>query len=237
MNFEKFKTKFHYSWWGSIKKFIESEECNKIYKFLKERSEQGAILCPLSMNTYRTFQITSLNDLKCVIIGDAPYNIIDNDTPTASGIYLGSNTAIQNDLRWFYTGIEKELFNGLNLNYIQDSNIEYLSNQGVLMLNSSLTSEKDMEHYDIWKPFIKYVLEEIIKTTGVPIIVIGEEAKKSISDLRFSKTNNIYFLPKITHNWNTQNIFSKVSQDIWESNKDTIMWLPFDIEDKNNLPF
>jgi len=236
MVFEKFKAYFHYSYWGIMKKFIESEECNKIYKFLKERNQEADVkICPLSFNTYKTFYLTPLNDVNCVILGNSPYTDIVNDEPIASGTLFGAFTRAQNDLKWFYQGIEKELFNGFNLHYIDDNyNVEYLTSQGVLLLNSSLTSDAKLSHNEIWKPFIEYVFENIIKTSGAPIIVLGEHAKNSIKNINLSKTNNVYYLEFPKYNWNTKDVFTNVSKDIWNNNKETICWLPYD---DNKTPF
>ena len=72
MQFEKFKDLFHESWHDKIRPFIESEECDDIYKFLKSESQRGKMIAPLSVNVYRCFLETSLDDLKLVILGMCP---------------------------------------------------------------------------------------------------------------------------------------------------------------------
>ena len=44
MQFEKFKNLFHESWHDKMRPFIESEECDDIYKFLKSESQRGKML-------------------------------------------------------------------------------------------------------------------------------------------------------------------------------------------------
>jgi hypothetical protein len=67
MNFEKFKRCFHESWHDKIRPFIESEECDNIYKFLKHESGRGKRIAPLSDNVYRCFLETPLDTLKVVM--------------------------------------------------------------------------------------------------------------------------------------------------------------------------
>jgi len=55
MQFEKFKNLFHESWHDKMIPFIESEECDNIYKFLKSESQRGKRIAPLSVNVYRCF--------------------------------------------------------------------------------------------------------------------------------------------------------------------------------------
>jgi uracil DNA glycosylase len=68
MEWEKFKSKFHESYHEIMKPFIESEECNEIYAFLKKESGRGASLAPQSMNTFRVFKEIPLNDIKCIFM-------------------------------------------------------------------------------------------------------------------------------------------------------------------------
>jgi len=58
MIWEKFKDQFHESWHAKMQSFIESEECDKIYAHLKERSKKGHKIAPLSSNTFRAFRET-----------------------------------------------------------------------------------------------------------------------------------------------------------------------------------
>ncbi len=231
MDWSKFKQHFDPSWHAKMKVFIESEECNNIYKFLKQQSQGGKKITPLSFNTYKTFQDTSLDDLLCVIIGDGPYSEFVEDSPVAMGTLFGATTRVQPDLLEFYTGIEKELFNGLNLDYVQDYDVSYLSKQGVLLLNSSLTTEKDVNnaHKDVWEPFIKFVLTHIIADTGVSIIFLGENAQQYRH--LCEKTNFCYSLdyPSVGNSWDTKGVFKYVSDNIWDSNNETIMWLNSDV--------
>ena len=231
MNWDNFKSHFHPSWHSKLKIFIESNECNDIYKFLKQEGQGGKKLAPLSINTYRTFKDTSLDDLLCVIIGDGPYSDFTEEGPIASGVLFGANTRVQTDLVEFYTGIENELFNGLNLDYVQDYNLEYLSKQGVLLLNSSLTTEKDVPnaHKDVWKPFITFLLKEVIGPTGVSILFLGENAQSYRSLVE--KTNFCYALdfPRMGDSWKTNGVFKYISDNIWDSNNETIMWLNSDV--------
>ena len=230
MKWETFKSKFHPSWHKKIQAFIESEECNNIYKFLKEESAKGKKLSPLSSNTYRTFTETSLDDLLCVIIGDGPYTEYGEDSPIATGVLFGAHTRTQIDLLEFYAGIEKELFNGLNLDYVQDFDMNYLSSQGVLLLNSSLTTEKDIPnaHVELWKPFITFLLKEIIGPTGVSVLFMGENAQQYRTLVE--KTNFCYSLelPKFGNTWDTKGVFKYIGDNIWDSNNESIMWLNTD---------
>lgn len=238
MKWELFKDHFDESWHAKMKPFIESEECDKIYEFLKKESKRGRQIAPSSSVTFRCFKETPLTNLKVVMIGMCPYHTFINGEPVADGLLMGcSNTnKLQPSLEKFYEGVENELHNGLNLKYEKLADVSYLASQGVLMFNAALTTEmnKAGSHIDIWEPFTKYVLEEIISDTGVPILFLGKDAA------RYKKyTNPFAWTFTLSHpasasykqtDWNTEGAFGKINKILKDNNNFEIMWL-------YNVPF
>ena len=233
MNWELFKDQFHESWHVKMQPFIESEACDDIYKYLKSESKRGKKIAPLSSNVYRCFKETSLNDLKVVMIGMCPYHTFKDGSPVADGLLMGcSNTGkLQPSLEKFYEGVEKELFGGLNLKYEKLADVSYLAKQGVLMFNAALTTEmnKAGSHIDIWEPFTKYVLEEIVTPAGVPTMFLGKDAS------RYEKyTSPFAWNFVLTHpasaaykqsEWDTEGKFGMVNKVLKDNNNYEIMWL------------
>lgn len=238
MVWEKFKEFFHESWHVKMQPFIESEACDNIYKHLKSESRRGKTIAPLSHNVYRCFKETSLDDLKVVIVGMAPYHTLLHGQIIADGLLMGcsSTKILQPSLKQYYGAIEKEFADGLSLTAFQDPDVRFLAEQGVLMLNASLTTEisKAGSHMELWEPFIKYVFEEILAVTGVPVIFLGKEAAK------FEK----YMPPfswhfEISHpasasyrnvQWDSEGVFKKVNKILKDVNGFEINWV-------NKLPF
>ena len=118
MNWNKFETFFHESWHSKMRFFIESEECDKIYEHLKKEAKRGKKIAPISSNVFRCFLETPLTKLKVVMVGMCPYHTERNGVPIADGLLMGCSTTgvLQPSLQNFYNGVEKELYNGLNLN-------------------------------------------------------------------------------------------------------------------------
>ena len=233
MNWELFKDHFHESWHYKMKPFIESEACDNIYKFLKSEVKRGKKLAPLSPSIYRCFKETTYDNLKVVIMGMCPYHTFKNGMPVADGLLMGCSVTdqLQPSLQQFYDGIERELYNGLTLNHFKPADVSFLAKQGVLMYNAALTTEmnKAGSHIDVWEPFTKYVLEEIITPTNVPIILLGKDAAK------FEKyTNPFSWIFKISHpasasykntDWDTEGVFGKVNRVLKDNNNFEIKWL------------
>ena len=233
MDFEKFKNCFHESWHSKMKPFIESNECDNIYKYLKSESQRGKKIAPLSQHVYRCFFETPLNDVKVVILGMCPYHTFKNDEPVADGLLMGCSVTKHNQptLDQFYNAIERELYNGLCIDAAKPADVRHLTAQGVLMMNAALTTEKDKagSHLSIWEPFTAYVFKEIISTLGVPVIYLGKEAAK------FEK----YAAPLTWHfpvshpasaayrkeDWSSEGAFKADKNIIKQSNDYEIDWL------------
>jgi len=236
MNWELFKDQFHPSWHGKIKPFIESEECNKIYKFLKKESGRGKKIAPLSSNVYRCFLETPYDEIRVIMVGLSPYHLYRNDRPIADGLLMGCSVTNypQPSLDQFYTAIENELYKGMNLYIIKNPDVSYLAHQGVLMLNAALTTEvnKAGSHLALWEPFMKYLFEKVVDTVGAPIIFLGKEAAKLE---RYTMPFNWIF--KISHpasasyqgiEWDSEGTFKTVNKILKERNNETIHWAQID---------
>ena len=237
MNWESFKHRFHPSWHARMKPFIESKECDDIYAFLKSEAKRGKKIAPSSDNVWRCFLETPMNEIKAVLVGMCPYHTFKNDVAVADGLLMGCSITeqVQPTLQQFYRGIEKDVYDGLNLNMNENPDVSFLAHQGVLMLNSALTTEKDKagSHIEIWQPFMKFLFENIINDLGVPIIFLGKDAA------RCKKYTGIFaHVFELSHpasasykgtDWDTEGTFKKVNKIIWENNGDTLVWLDCDV--------
>jgi uracil-DNA glycosylase len=233
MTWEKFKELFHESWHVKIRPFIESKECDDIYEFLKKESKRGKKIAPLSPNVYRCFKETPLDDVKVVMIGMCPYHTFIDGSPVADGLLMGCSVTgkLQPSLEKFYEGVEKDVYNGLNLHYIKKPDVSYLAKQGVLMLNAALTTEmnKAGSHIKLWEPFTKYLLEEVLAPTGVPYIFLGKDASVYERYLPpFSWSFTLSHPASASYkqsDWDTEGVFTRVNKILRDNNNFSIEWL------------
>ena len=91
MNFELFKDNFHPSWWPKIRKWVESEDCDKLYAFLKSESRRGIAIAPLSSLVYRAFLETPLDEVKVIILSFCPYHSFYQGSPVSDGLAFSSS--------------------------------------------------------------------------------------------------------------------------------------------------
>ena len=238
MLWDKFKEHFHESWHDVMRPFIESEQCDEIYAFLKSEGRRGKKIAPLSSNTYRCFKETPLDKMKVVLLGMCPYHTQLNGMPVADGLLMGCSITdkLQPSLDQFYNALEKDLYKGLNLKYKKNTDVKYLTEQGVLMLNAALTTEinKAGSHLKIWEPFIKHVFENAIAPSRVPVVFLGKEAskfKRYMPPLTWSfELSHPASASYKNTDWDSEGVFTKVNRVLKDENKLEIHWL-------DDLPF
>jgi len=98
-------------------------------------------------------------------------------------------------------------------------------------MNTAFTVEKDKpnSHMKLWHEFTQFLFKEVIGPTGVPVLFLGKEAGK-FSGL-IDKTNPVFLASHPVSasysgkNWDTNGVFKKLNDCIWDSNKETISWL------------
>lgn len=231
MQWEKFKDQFHESWHAKVRPFIESEQCDKIYEFLKKESKRGKKIAPLSSNVFRAFRETSLDNLKVVMMGMCPYHTSIGGEYVADGLLMGCSITgkLQPSLEQFYKAIERELYE--DVKHEKTPDVRYLANQGVLMLNAALTTEinKAGSHIALWEPFTRYLFENVLDTAGVPIIFLGKDAAKYERYVppftwSFTLSHPASASYKNT-DWDTEGVFGKVNKILKDNNNYKIWWL------------
>ena len=235
MKWENFQDKFHESWHRRIKPFIESQECDNIYDFLKKEGKggRGKKIAPLASNTFRCFLETPYEDVKVIMVGMCPYHNFREEIPVADGLLMGCSITkyVQPSLDKFYRGIEIDLYQGLNVNHTNNPDVTYLAKQGVLMLNAGLTVEigKPGSHNDVWEPFMKYLFQEVFDVIRVPVIFLGKEAakiKQYVDPFTWVfEVNHPASAAYSGSEWNPEGTFKKVNKILYDTNKDQIKWL------------
>lgn len=226
------------SWFNKLEPLFENGVMEEIYAKLKERGSKGVKIAPLSTDTFKAFEYTKFEDLKLVICGICPYHTFTKEgLPIADGVCMSSRhqSKPQPSLDKFYSEIER-VYEYENMKRLTD--LKYLAEQGILMLNAALTVEKDkaLSMNKLWEPFTKYLFEEVISITGVPVIFLGKESHKFSKFLAPMQWNFQLSHPaSAAYNhtdWNSEGVFNKIDRIIKDANRETIEWnidniLPF----------
>lgn len=159
--------------WEEIFQFA-APELRDIEKILN--SETRHIL-PLRENLFRAFELTRLEEVTVVIIGQDPYHDLYEGTPRADGLAFSNNRIIP---KTKLSSSLKTIFSELGFNS-PHGDLTRWAQQGVLLLNSALTVCQGApgSHKRIWLGFINKVINGICASTKKPIFLLfGKEAQR-----------------------------------------------------------
>lgn len=178
---DKFRAKFSIDWWPYMEPAMELLE--PIYEHLRERRAKHFKSFPVSDNTFRAFSETPYRSIRTVWMGQCPYHSIAGGQPIADGLCfsVGAGTEETPSLKVLYDAIEDDTEQLLLERPLQ---LDYLARQGILMLNSSLTTEQGVadKHKELWRPFMEYLCENVFDVfKGMPIIAFGSSANELLA--------------------------------------------------------
>jgi len=140
------------------------EEFHKPYMIMLGRTvayrRNISVVFPERQDMFKAYKKTQFSDVKVVIVGQDPYYTRD----VADGLAFSSALAtyLPPSLKEIYKAIEKDVHFGLFLD--QNPCLDYLAEQGVLLLNRVLTVENKAprSHYGIgWEQFTEETLKKL----------------------------------------------------------------------------
>ena len=176
--------KIHREWMSIFEKEFCKKYFQKIISEVKNCSSND-ILCPKKENIFKAFEKTNFTDLKIVILGQDPYHGKDQANGLAFAVNEDHKTPPS--LRNIFT----EIKNDLNYNSQTKKNLESWGNQGVLLLNSSLTVSLGSanSHSNLgWDLFTNNILKEIsLLKNKIVFIFWGNYAQKKEVLIDFKK--------------------------------------------------
>ena len=217
--------------WDVVDRYLFSNEFQDSLEYLVESVNNGRRFTPKVKHFFRAFKECIHDNTKVVIIGQDPYpNLIINNNV---GINAADGLAFSNSL----TGIEQssltKIFNELEKiypNYNRDTDLTRWANQGVLLLNTALSTQinKVGTHYHLWKSFVTKVIRYINDNMkDIVFIFMGKKAKD------FSVFVNQHTVLYCEHpaaaaynkrDWKCKNIFTETNNKLKKFNKDEIIW-------------
>lgn len=199
------KPLFEDTWFEHLKPFIDSKEFEKIIDFLKEEKKLGKLITPKDTDCFKAFKECGFNNVKVVIIGQDPYPNFINEKLEADGLAFSytkkdsEDKHVPKSLNVILREVQRDVYNNETeySNIDVDTNLSRWAKQGVLLLNSSLTTVvgNANAHKDLWVPFIDYVLDQLnLYNTGVIYLLWGKDAQKNKERI-YSSTNYILECP------------------------------------------
>ena len=166
--------------WNEILKRDNSvaNKNNEIFNFIISNAD-NSIIYPCINDIYKALNITSFENIKAVIIGQDPYH--GEGEANGLAFSLNKDVKITPSLRNIFKELESDL--GIKRT---NKDLSGWAKQGVLLLNTILTVEKDkpLSHKDLgWQAITDYIIKYISDNKeNVVFILWGNESQKK-SDL------------------------------------------------------
>ena len=161
-------------WDEKLKSVWESDGFKKFMHVIKKKYNESTCF-PEYSDIFNALKLTSYKDTKVVILGQDPYH--------GTGEAHGLSFSVQDGIRKppSLKNIFKELKDDLGIDEPESGNLTNWANEGVLLLNSVLTVEKDKaaSHKDIgWELFTDHIIKLLNeKETPIVFILWGNFAK------------------------------------------------------------
>lgn len=171
-------------WIESLSGYLNTDKFNNIISTIRNEKQRGFKIQPSTDRTFRALNLVKPNDVKVIMCAQDPYNSLWWDgSNIADGLAFscGLTKSPQPSLRNIHKGIKQTL--GSSTMEETDWDLEYLSRQGVLLINSSLTvrSNYPNSHKGLWDSFLDEVFFGVVNKLERPVvyILLGKEAQNS----------------------------------------------------------
>ena len=198
-------------YFGDWMKVLDRNETMKIMGWLRTVNKET--LCPNIKDVFKAFKLCPYNKCRVIFVGQDPYP----QRGVAQGVLFGnSSDTPENKLSPSLQIIKESVINfEIPHNFITfDPTLESWAKQGILMINSALTTEvgKIGVHMMKWRPFMIAFLKQMsMINPGIIYVLFGSQAQ--ILELYINKNN---YVLKIEHPAYFARINKKMPYHIWK---------------------
>lgn len=213
-------------WYNILRMYINSQEFKEILKFLINEPLIGNRFTPPLRKVFNSFYKCEYDNLKVVFIANEPYGSIKIDDGLAFSQPTG--TIKEKPIKVLHSNINKTIYNGDKTVADFNSDLKLWAEQGVLLLNSSLTAviNKKGYHNEIWKSFINYTIDMLNSRNKNIIYVLFGDNAKYYKEVINEDDNLIITLehPSVGYKWNSEDLFNKINNYLKNHDKILINW-------------
>ena len=180
---DKSTIQLHPSWLEHLKEEFQKDYMLNLKKKLLELKNKKIIFYPQGDKIFNAFNLTPLNNVKVVILGQDPYH----GPNQAHGLCFSVPQSVKPPPSLVNIFKELESDTGKKRNY-HDGNLEHWARQGVFLLNTTLTVEKSkpLSHRDYgWSECTDRIISLISnKLENIVFILWGSfaQSKKQLID-------------------------------------------------------
>lgn len=167
--------KIEQSWKNALAKEFDKDYFIKLTDFVRGEYLSGKTVYPAPQNIFNAFNLCPLENVRVVIIGQDPYH----EPGQAHGLSFSvlPPTPVPPSLRNIYKEIESDLGRKSKTN----GDLTYWANQGVLLLNATLTvlAHQAGSHFGRgWEQFTDAVIRQVAERENIVYMLWGNYAQK-----------------------------------------------------------
>jgi len=169
----------HNSWDFKLQEELGKPYMNDLKAFLKEERSRATVY-PKQTEVFNAFNLTPFENVKVVILGQDPYH----GPNQAHGLSFSVNYGVKTPPS--LANIYKELKSDINFNIPTHGNLTSWANQGVLLLNATLTvraGEPASHQKKGWETFTDSVIKLISEQKEHCVFLLWGNFAKSKSSL------------------------------------------------------
>jgi len=211
--------------WNKLRTFLLSSDMDDILEKLVKEVEQGKRFTPPVKSLFTALEKCPIDNVRVVIIGQDPYPQLG----VADGIAFscGNTGKIEKSLQYMHSSIKDTV----DAEYVGSPDLSPWVEQGVLMLNSALTTTigKPGTHQELWQPFMAYLLDILTHhKDGLVYVFLGKKAQEFADMVPDSNHKIMVSHPaSAAYNgskWDCNDMWNKINKHLEENGQSPISW-------------
>lgn len=169
-------------WYSILSEVFKQDGVRALQKFVNERRNGfNSYVYPAKEDVFKAFRLCPFSDVRVVILGQEPYNAPN----VANGLAFSSMDTMlaPPSLQTLFLEIENTMYDGLKLS--QSPDLTRWANQGVFLLNSILTVERNqpLSHANKgWEDFTGLVLDLLVEDIEPKVFMLWGKKAQSTYD-------------------------------------------------------
>ena len=202
-------------WYDLLKVFLVSSDFSDIVDQLVDQVKDDVRFTPPLKQVFAPFQHCPLDSLEVVILAQGPYQRLG----IADGLALSSSsTETPEELQRILDAIQLEFEHKST----GKPSLKRWAQQGVLLLNQSLTTQLDREakHLELWNPFFRYLLDRLPhRNERTPWVLYGRPTWPLLEE--FKHVRHVFLADDAKHLAQTLRL---VNTDLHDQGRPLIKW-------------
>ena len=213
-------------WNTALRMFIKSNEFIRLIDRLKDDVVLDKRFTPTFKYVFKAFEECHYKDTRVIILGQDPYPQIN----VADGLAFSCSrqNKAEKSLQYIHSAIQKTVENAQP----SVNNLQYLADQGVLLLNTALTTQigKPGTHQEYWKPFMAHLLDYVrMDNPNIVYLLLGKKAEfwEDLIDqpdnvVKASHPASAAYAKQ--HEWDCNDCFNKVNEILVSQELPEVNW-------------